>query len=438
MSIDFMTARRVADPTDAHERRKPMVIDAEAPAQGRRYLAAIAVAAAVVLLAGGAWLWSRPPRIDGRLWTAAVRSGDLQVGVAGHGEVIPSALVTLSSATGGSVTTIHALSGAHLAKGDAVLTLRNPDLLAELGTAETTYAEKLAAQASLRAELDAKRSEMRSKLDDATDALSVKRLELEAQQTLFANGISSQLALQKERAQLAAAERQVRQARADVDNLEATSRMRMHAVDAELQTAAAQLARLRDQVDELTIRAPEAGTLYELTDKITVGTPVVAGAVLGRIATQATVSADLRIPSARAGEVRIGQTVELTVGPGKIQGRVQRIDPRVQQDQVQVSVALDERAATGLLAGQPANGEIVTASLRNVSYVERPAGVVDHASASVFEVDRAGNRLVRREVRYGGSGGKYIVIDSGLSAGSEIVLSDMARYAGHRSLRYSN
>jgi multidrug efflux pump subunit AcrA (membrane-fusion protein) len=438
MSIDFMTARRAVETPVTHEPRKPLRIEPAAPAPLRRYRLHAAVVSVVALSAAGLWLWSRPPLIEEKLWTARVQSGNLRLGVSGHGEVVPAALVTLSSASGGSVAAINALSGARLAKGDPVLTLRNPDLLAALNTAETTYSAKLAAQASLLAELGAKRSEARSKLDDATDALAVERLELKAQQTLFASGISSQLALEKERAELSSSERQVQQAKADLENVAATSQMRTRAADSEVQTARAQLERLRSQVDELTIRAPQSGTLYELMENITVGTPVAAGAVVGKVATEAAVGAEIQIPSARAADVRVGQPVELQFGGDPVQGRVQRIDPRVQQDQVQVSVALDQRAAGRLMAGQPANGEIVIASLGGVTYVERPAGAVDGAAATVFEVDKNNHRLVRRNVRFGGSGGKYLVIDAGLSAGAEIVLSDMSRYADHPSVRYSN
>jgi multidrug efflux pump subunit AcrA (membrane-fusion protein) len=439
MSIDFLTARRAAEaPVATHDRRKPLLIEPEAPAPLRRYRIPAAVTAAVALAAVGLWLWSRPPLIEEKLWTARVQSGNLRLGVSGHGEIVPAALVTLSSASGGSVAAINALSGARLAKGDPVLTLRNPDLLAALSAAETTYASKLAAQASLLAELGAKRSETRAKLADATDALAVKRLELKAQQTLFASGISSQLALEKERAELSSAERQVQQANADLGNLAAANQMRTRAADSEVQTARAQLERLRGQVDELTIRAPQGGTLYELMENITVGTPVAAGAVVGKVATEAAVGAEIQIPSVRAADVRVGQPVELQVGGDAVEGRVQRIDPRVQQDQVQVSVALDSRAAGRLLAGQPTSGEIVTASLAGVTYVERPAGAVDGAAAAVFEVDKNNHRLVRRNVRFGGSGGKYLVIDAGLSAGAEIVLSDMSRWADHSTLRHSN
>jgi HlyD family secretion protein len=441
MSIETIAARRAVDDGGAvpppSRPRRTLTIEPETPGAVRRHRVPLIAAATVLVIAAAAWIGLRPPMIEQRLWTATVQRGELRLGVTGHGRLIPSGLQTLSSTTGGSVAVIHALSGARLAKGDAVLTLRNPDLLTELSTAETAYAEKLAGQAAVLAELVTKRTEMQTKLDDANDALSVKRLELKAQEKLFAGGISSELQLEKERAQLSAAERQVRQAAADLDNLARSHGIRVQAVEAEVATARTQLQRVQSQVAELTLRAAEAGTLYELKDDITVGMPVTPGSVLATIATQADVSAEIRIPSGRAGEVTPGQRVELRAGEKAIEGTVQRIDPRVQQDQVRVSVALPRAMTAGLLAGQPVNGEIITEQLQNVTYVERPAGAVDGASMTLFDVDRPNGRLVRRDVKLGRSGGRSIVIEAGLQPGTEIVLTDMAKFAGHKTLRFA-
>jgi HlyD family secretion protein len=440
MPIETIAAFRAVDDGGAEpppsRPRKAFTIEPEAPSAFRRYRVHFIAVAAAAVIAAAAWMGMRPPLIEQRLWTATVQSGELRIGVSGHGRLIPSGLQTLSSTTGGSVAVIHALSGARLAQGDAVLTLRNPDLLTALSTAETAHAEKLAGQAAVLAELVTKRTEMQTKLDDANDSLAVKRLELKAQEKLFASGISSEIQLEKERAQLSTAQRQVRQAAADLENLERSHRIRVQAAEAEVATAKTQLERVQSQVAELTLRAAEAGTLYELKDGITVGMPVTPGSVLATIATQADVSAEMQVPSSRAGEVTAGQRVDLRIGEKTIEGRVQRIDPRVQQDQVRVSVALPRSMTQGLLAGQPVNGEIVTEQLQNVTYVERPAGAVDGAFMTLFEVDRRNGLLVHRDVKLGRSGGRSIVIHSGLQPGTEIVLSDMAKFAEHKRLRF--
>ncbi|MGZ5447857.1 MAG: efflux RND transporter periplasmic adaptor subunit [Thermoanaerobaculia bacterium] len=444
MSLNTFPARRAVgeddhdpSPPPPSRPRKAFTIEPEAPGAFRRHRRVWIAGLCAALIAAGAWFALRPPLVEQRLWTATVQSGALRLGVSGHGRLIPSGLQTLSSTTGGSVAVIHALSGAQLAKGDAVLTLRNPDLLMQLSTAETAYAEKRAGQAAVLAELVAKRTEMQTKRDDAGDALSIERLELKAQETLFAAGVSSELQLEKQRAQLAAAERQVRQAAGGIEHLEQSHRIRVRALGADVATARTQLERMQSQVAELTLRAGEAGTLYELKDGLTVGMPVTPGSVLGTVATRADVSAEIRIPSSRAGDVMPGQPVELRVGERTVEGSVERIDPRVQQDQILVSVALPPAMSRGLLAGQPVNGEIITERLQNVIHVERPAGAVEGASMALFELDRRGGRLVRRDVRLGRSGGRSIVIEAGLQPGNEIVLSDMAKHARHRSLRFA-
>jgi hypothetical protein len=263
-------------------------------------------------------------------------------------------------------------------------------------------------------------------------------MELAAYENLFNKGITSQLNLEKVRTRVSAAQRRVTQSAADMENLELNYGIRLNAIRAEVETARTQLERVNRQVDELTLRAAEPGTLYELMDNITIGTPITVGAVIARIATQTDVNAEIQIPSVRAGEITVGQAVELEAGGRSLAGQVLRIDPRVQQDQVRVSVLLDKEGTRGLLAGQPVTGEIIAARLQNVTYVERPAGAVDDATMMLFELDKQHKRLVRHTVKFGRSGSQYITVDSGLTAGMEIVLSDMTRYASYPGLRYTN
>jgi HlyD family secretion protein len=416
--------------------RRPIHIDVPGPKRFGRNYWLLLLPSALGVLVGSLWLWLRTPVIEEKFWTGTVKAGELRVGIGGHGSLIPSGILTVTSTTGGSVASIHAFSGAKVQKGDVIATLTNTELLQQVSAAEKTYSDRQGEQATSQAEAATKRVDLQAALDNSKDALELANVELTTQSELAESGVTSRLEVQKARAKVAAAQRQVEQGAAALKCFEDGNRVHVRLEATAVAVAKSELERLRTQANELVLRAPEAGVVYELSDGITVGSTVNVGTLIAKIATESELKAELRVPSSHAGELTPGQIVDLRAGEKQMIGRVERIDPRVQQDEVRVSVALDESQARGLLPGQPVSGDIVVDKLQDVVYVIRPAGIADGTAAVVFEVNRDRHRLLRREVKFGKSEGRYIVVESGLTLGEEIVLSEMDKMKSYKEINY--
>lgn len=420
----YRPSRRVY--IEAEERGRP----------GRYRMMALLLASALALIIAGVWLWSRPPLLQDKLWTGTVEAGELRVGIGGHGKLVPSGLLTLASATGGTVAVIHALPGAKVQKGDAIVTLRNLDVLQQLNAAEKAYSDKLGDQATAQSEIASKRIQFQAALGNARDALSMADIEMKTESSLAKSGVVAQIQVEKKRMKLSSAQRQLTQAEASLKSFEVASKVRLKLQATAVAVSKSQLERLKSQADDLVLRAPQTGVVYELMDGITVGSTVNVGTLIAKISTQSNLSAELQIPAAHASELALGQPVELRVDEKPVAGRVERIDPLVRQDEVAVSVGLDPGMTGGLFAGQPVSGEVIVDKLENTVYVPRPAGVLDGAPAEIFVLNRANHRLSRRLVKFGRSEGRFIVVESGLSKGDEIVLSDMDRMKRYNQIRF--
>lgn len=379
----------------------------------------------------------RPPLVQGPLWTGMVKVGDLNLGVSGIGKLAPVDLVTLSAAAGGTVEAVQAQVGAKLSKGDPIISLHSPEIRQLFATAERNYADKLADQARLKSDFYMRKADLVSQMGNAQDAHKIADMELTASTRLSQEGLISQIQLARLQNVVASTQRQFEQARANFHTLEAEEQVRAAAMERAVHLSQADLAYAGERVQALTLSAPEAGVLLDLPDTLTPGAPVTAGMVLAKLSAHPALGAELTIPASQAPHLTPGLPVEVYAENRLLRGNLLRVTPLAQRDQVKVYVSLEAAGTDGFLPGQAVTAEIITGHAKRAIYIEKPAQAVENTNGSIYEVDHARGLLYRRDVRFGASTGRFLLIESGLSPGREVVLGDLSQYFQHRTLRFN-
>lgn len=411
-------------------------IAASAPplAWHHRHRKGLLLAAALVLLVL-VGLVLTPPRVDiGAARLDSVKSGSLSLGINGYGKLIPSGLMVISSPSGGRVVRIESDIGSQLKLGDPVLTLANPELAQKLREAEKVLAEKEVDLATMQSEALSRQNDLQSALENGRDDLKVAKLELEAMKQLMDDQIIARIGYEKAAVKLGSLERQVRGYSARLAQAQSLNRSTEQARAMVLATLRDDVSRLRLELAALAVKAPKDGVLIELTEGLGVGSQVPPGGTVARLSSGTDVSAELAVPASRAEALSIGQPVQVEVNGKRLAGQIKRIDPQVVRDEIRITVGIPQSRESGLFAGQPVNGSIVTRQLDKVQYVERPNGADDFAEGFVFQSDGNG-LLTRRRVKFGAGDSRYIVVESGLAEGARIVLDDMSQYADRSELR---
>ena len=118
---------------------------------------------------------------------------------------------------------------------------------------------------------------------------------------------------------------------------------------------------------------------------------------------------------------------------GVIAGEVVRIDPAAQNGSVTVDVKLTAAPPKSARVDQNVEGVIELAHTGDVLHVARPAIGEAHQTATLFKLDGDGSAH-RATVKFGRAALKDIEIASGLSAGDQVVLSDMSKWDGQDRL----
>jgi HlyD family secretion protein len=212
------------------------------------------------------------------------------------------------------------------------------------------------------------------------------------------------------------------------------------AIDSQIATQAGQVEQLKaiaanqqNRLRSLSVRAPDAGVLQDLT--LQMGQWVPEGTTLAKVVQPGQLKAVLHIPESQAKDVSIGQKASIDTHNGIIAGHVTRKDPSAQGGNVLVDVALDGALPNGAVPDLNVDGTIVIDRLTNVLYTGRPSFSAGSGAVSLFKLVDGGKAAVRVPVELGRSSMNVIEIIRGLAVGDQIIVSDMSQYPNAARVR---
>jgi biotin carboxyl carrier protein len=315
--------------------------------------------------------------------------------------------------------------------GDAVdvntpiVTLMNPQLAVDLAQAQSKLE-----QASAEGQVEIKSLET-SLLDQQIQLLQAKNNLVNAQRDLnakldlskFGAGLVSAIDLQK--------------AKDSVDTLEQiwqfsdrrVAQMRER-LNAQRQARDLHVTQLRTDVQN--VQTGMKGTLQSLA--VSPGQKLNVGDTVGMVADTSLLIAQLQVPELQVQQVTIGLPVTIDTRRSRIEGKVTRIAPSVQDGMVEVDVALDGALPAEARADLTVDGLIHVLELKNAVYMDRPDFAKAHTSGSVYRLNADESRAERTSLTFGESSVNQIQLLGGAKPGDKIVTSDTSAFAAHDSV----
>ncbi|ETK30794.1 efflux RND transporter periplasmic adaptor subunit [Microbispora sp. ATCC PTA-5024] len=194
--------------------------------------------------------------------------------------------------------------------------------------------------------------------------------------------------------------------------------------EAQVSKATTDLGDAKDALAGVKIKAPSDGTV--LTVAGTVGTHYTSGTFI-TLGDLSDLEVQAMFTESDVGVLKLGQkaTITFATQPGQTYaGEVAHIDPTATTSsrlvRYGVTISLGNRPAR-LLLGQSASVSVLTGEASDALYV--PAQAVRTAGDGTTTVTvRSGGGQVRRTVKVGVRGDRYVEILSGLSDGDQVVL----------------
>jgi len=398
----------------------------------RQYAVWAGVAVVVFTVAVVAVLRLKPaaPTVDrSTIWPDTVKRGPMVRQVRGStGSLVPreDKLRLIPAETEATVTRILVLPGAQVQPDTVIMDLSYPQLEQEalnaslaLKAAESDYHNT---QVKLESDL------MTQQAGAATVSADYSQAKLQAQtdKALYDLGVISGLAynVSKSKADELTARNKIEEDRLAMNEKVIASQL---AVQQTLVDQARALYQLKQQqMAALHVTAGISGVLVDLPHQV--GEHVAPGTTLAKVVQPDQLKASLKIAETQARDIQIGQPASIDTHNGVIPGRVQRIDPAVQNGTVTVDVELAGPLPQGARPDLSVDGTIDLERMTDVLYVGRPALGNENSTLSLFKEDPDGKGAVRVPVKVGRASVNSIQVLDGLKEGDTVILSDMSRW----------
>jgi HlyD family secretion protein len=133
----------------------------------------------------------------------------------------------------------------------------------------------------------------------------------------------------------------------------------------------------------------------------------------------------IRVPQSQAQLITIGKVAIIDTRRDKIEGVVSRIDPIVDNNTVEIEIALPASLPASARPQLSVDGVIIADTLQNISYIKRPAGAKSNTSVSLYRLDSQ-QSATSQALRFGAQAGQFIQILSGASVGEQFIISDLS------------
>jgi len=367
------------------------------------------------------------------LMYSKVLQGPLTISVSGNGVLVPENIQWLAARVSGRVEQVVIKAGTQVTEGDVIAILSNPELEQRAEETRWDYEAFLAQSEALNAELASSLLQQKAQVLHAQFSYESANLQLTAETQLIENntGVVSEINFKKTQMNVSQLKRtwEIQQQLAAKFSL--TMKAKVKANDAELNKLSKVLQRAEERVVALEITAPMNGIVQE--SDLKPGQQIAVGGLVAKIADPKSLFAEIQLSELNIGDVALGQTAVIDTRNGKVSGEVIRIDPNVNNGNVQVDIRILETLPKNARPDLSVTGKINVSELDNTLYVQRPAFVRANASSSLYRLDEEGYAR-KVTVSLGQGSVSQIQIISGLQAGDEIVLSDTTNWQSHNTV----
>ena len=404
----------------------------------RKQVSAVAIAAGA-LIALVAWGLSRPgtgPSVRrSNIWIATVKRGSLPIVVSAAGVFRPIKERWITAATPGVVEEVNVQPGDEVTPGTVLAVLANPAVDSALAQARARLASAEAQRASLYAQLTSQLLTLQGNL--AADQASAKTMSFKerAERPLVRSHIISMLEYTAIRVQAVEYAQLAELAKQRIAAFRQSIAAQTRAATAQVAALRAVLENNRQQLAALSVTAGIEGVVQNVA--VHPGQTLKVGGGIARVASLKSLKAALQVPASEAEEVAAGQSVTLELATDltqDVQGRVSRVSPSVTNGSVEVDVMPVEKLPADVRPNLAVTGNIHIVDIAQAIYVQRPAYASPDSVMTLFRLTDGGRAAVPVRVRFGAASDQYIQIASGLSAGTQVIVSDVSSFAGDRRI----
>ncbi|WP_046006039.1 HlyD family secretion protein [Pseudoalteromonas rubra] len=386
--------------------------------------------AVLVIVAG--WLLAQPTAqaslATGDAWIGEVRQGDLTISVAGFGQLKSRTPRLISAASEATVEEIVLRPGAEVTPRSVIMRLQDANLAQALKDAKRALQQ--AKDQYLQADINQQREMLshQASLEILKSELESAELEVSAQAGLVEDGAVSKLDFQRTVLEHRQLKRRIEIEQRRIAQLQTLHQANLQLASSDIDAAEEAYGLIQHRVERLTVRAGITGVVQQL--HVELGQSVPLGAQLALVGSTKDLYAQLQIPQAYAEQIKLEQSVQVNTRTDLIAGTISRINPMVQNGNIEVEVALPAALPDSARPELNIEGTIHINTLKEALYIDKPVGAKAFSTATLYRIEPNTQQAQAIEVHYGAQTAQHIQLLSGAQPKQRFILSDMASYQG--------
>ncbi|WP_448550238.1 efflux RND transporter periplasmic adaptor subunit [Thalassotalea fusca] len=355
-----------------------------------------------------------------------VKRGDIDVTVTGYGSLTTDKLQLLTAFSQATVQEIVLKPGAVVTADSIIVKLANPELEQAKTSAEQELSQALANLRQLKVNHKRELLQEKARLAELAALHESALLKKNAEAQLVEQGIVSELTFKESVLRESQLARRIALFKEQNAQLTSVHIEAINIANDRVSQQRGMLAVAQDRVDKLMIKAGIDGVLQHLS--VSLGQSLNAGQEVALIGSTSELIALVRVPQSQASLVMIGQKALVDTRLDVVEGQVVRIDPIVSNNTVEVEISLPNELPTSARLQQNVDAEIISKSLTDVLYVQRPANTHAKSEGNFYRITPTGDSASQVAIKFGEKAGKFIQIVQGVTESDTLIISDLSNY----------
>ncbi|MEJ2054062.1 MAG: efflux RND transporter periplasmic adaptor subunit [Calditrichaceae bacterium] len=356
-----------------------------------------------------------------RLSISTVQSGPFQEFTPITGAIQPIETFQLDVADGGKVVKKYVEEGAFLNVGDPIILLDNPQLRLSIIYNEASVFQQINNLRATRLSFQQNKLDLQSRLLQIDIDIRKQRRQYALNKQLYEKGLASKNEYLEAQDQydFLLNSRRLLLSTYKQDSIFRAEQIKQ--MEISVNTLQANLDITKQQLENLTVRAPIYGQLTALEAEI--GQSIAAGENIGQIDKVDSFKVRANIDEYWIARVSPGQTGEFTFADKDYDLKVKKVFPQVLNGVFQVDMIFQGQQPQGIRRGQTVHIKLELGEQSEARFIDRGGFYQTTGGQWIFVVDPTGNYAVRRNIKLGRQNTQYYEVLEGLEPGEKVITS---------------
>lgn len=356
-----------------------------------------------------------------RLVVSVVKRGEFQEFIPVIGTVIPIKTIYLDAIEGGSVEHLFLEAGSYVEQGDPILRLANTNLLLDIMYREAELFQQSNNLRNTRLAMEEKRLDLKAQLIELDYRIKQSRRDYNTQKELADKSLIAQQQFEaaEDEYNYLLATRELTLESHKQDSI--FREVQLTQLEESLVRMEANLEVVKQNLDNLTIKAPVSGQLTSLNAEI--GESKTRGERLGQIDVLDGFKLRVDIDEYYISRVSIGQQGTFTFAGKEYMLQVSKVYPEVINGRFEVDMEFTGEEPEGIRRGQSQHIRLELGDPAEALLLARGGFFQKTGGQWVYLLDESGNLAVKQPIRLGRQNTDVFEVLEGLKPGDQVITS---------------